>query len=99
MSDASCSSHMPIVHISDLEDKVIVINNINEYTNTKFNKKGVKVEITVDNEHKLLFTSAMVVMKQILDIHAMLKTNNISCSDIECKVKKTDKGYFILTDA
>lgn len=92
------SQKMDTVHISDIEGKEIIILDIDQYTDKKYRKKGVKAKIHVDDSDKILFTTAKLVVKQLIDIYAKLLVNKIDDCRIACRVQKIDKMYYKLTD-
>lgn len=57
------SQKLDIVHLSDIEGKEITILDIDQYTNKKYGKKGIKAKIHVDDSDKMLFTTAKLVVK------------------------------------
>ena len=48
-----------------------------EFTSKRYGKKGIKAEILVDGKHKLLFTTAVIIMKQLLDIQTKFIVNKL----------------------
>ena len=83
------------ISLQELENKSIIIQAIESFTNRKYNKKGVRIRILVDNQERVLTTTSMIIVKQLLDIHAKCITNDIQLPEIKCTVIK-DKGYFRL---
>lgn len=88
-----------IVHISELEGKTIIIQNMGEFVSKKYGKKGIKAEILVDGKQKTLFTTAIIVIKQLFDIQSVFIVNKLDFQDIRCKVQKIDGKYFKLIDS
>ena len=80
------SQKLDIVHLSDIEGKEITILDIDQYTDKKYRKKGVKAKIHVDDSDKILFTTAKLVVKQLMDIYAQQLVNKIDDCQIACKV-------------
>ena len=80
------SQKLDIVHLSDIEGKEITILDIDQYTDKKYRKKGVKAKIHVDDSDKMLFTTAKLVVKQLIDIYAQLLVNKIDDCRITCRV-------------
>ena len=92
------SQKMDIVHISDIEGKEIIILDIDQYTDKKYRKKGIKAKIHVDDSDKILFTTANLVVKQLIDIYAQRLVNKIDDCRIVCRVQKINNMYYKLTD-
>lgn len=80
------SQKLDIVHLSDIEGKEITILEIDQYTDKKYRKKGIKAKIHVDDSDKMLFTTAKLVVKQLIDIHAQRLVNKIDDCRITCRV-------------
>ena len=80
------SQKLDIVHLSDIEGKEITILEIDQYTDKKYRKKGIKAKIHVDDSDKMLFTTAKLVVKQLIDIYAQLLVNKIDDCRITCRV-------------
>ena len=83
------------ISLQELENKSIIIQSIESFINRKYNKKGVRIRILVDNQERVLITTSMIIVKQLLDIHAKCIANDIQLPEIKCTVIK-DKGYFRL---
>ena len=83
------------ISLQELENKSIIIQAIESFTNRKYNKKGVRIRILVDNQEKILATTSMIIVKQLLDIHAKCIANDIQLPEIKCTVIK-DKGFYKL---
>lgn len=79
-------TRLETVSLSDIEGKEIVILDIDQYTNKKYGKKGVRAKIYVDDKEKMLFTTAKLVVKQLLDIYAQQLVNRVEGLRIACKV-------------
>ena len=92
------SQKMDTVHISDIEGKEIIILDIDQYTDKKYRKKGIKAKIRVDDSDKMLFTTAKLVVKQLIDIYAQRLVNKIDDCRIVCRVQKINNMYYKLTD-
>lgn len=80
------SQKLDIVHLSDIEGKEITILEIDQYTDKKYRKKGIKAKIHVDDSDKMLFTTAKLVVKQLIDIYANRLVNKIDDCRIACRV-------------
>ena len=80
------SQKLDIVHLSDIEGKEITILDIDQYTDKKYRKKGIKAKIHVDDSDKILFTTAKLVVKQLIDIYAQRLVNKIDDCGIVCRV-------------
>ena len=80
------SQKLDIVHLSDIEGKEITILEIDQYTDKKYRKKGIKAKIHVDDSDKVLFTTSKLVVKQLIDIYAQMLVNKINDCRIACRV-------------
>lgn len=92
------SQKLDIVHLSDIEGKEIIILDIDQYTDKKYRKKGVKAKIHIDDSDKVLFTTSKLVVKQLIDIYAQMLVNKIDNCQIACRVQKINNMYYKLTD-